>query len=248
MPGRAARDRRSRAGRCLRSPTAARSGSSSRLIRRLRPAIVHTHQAKAGWIGRMAAAAAGVPGIVHTYHGHTFRGYFSWPWSLIARSLERRAARQSTALIAQAESQKDDLETFLGKDARGKTRVIPPGVEMPDAPSARRRDSGAPASRGSPPRPSTGSRAASTGRRRPRAAGFDLPWPARRDEVTVEQAGPGRPWATIETRAAIPLTRADDRRLSHHQDHHAGRDAHAGAPPAATTSCASGSRSTPSAT
>lgn len=114
------------------------------LIRRLRPAIVHTHQAKAGWLGRMAAAAAGVPAIVHTYHGHTFRGYFSWPWSQIARSLERRAARKSTALIAQADSQKDDLETFLGKDARGKTRVIPPGVEMPDAPSARRRDSGAP--------------------------------------------------------------------------------------------------------
>jgi glycosyltransferase involved in cell wall biosynthesis len=114
------------------------------LIRRLRPAIVHTHQAKAGWLGRMAAAAAGVPVIVHTYHGHTFRGYFSWPWSLIARGLERRAARKSTALVAQAESQADDLETFLGKDARAKTRVIPPGVEMPDAAPARRREPGAP--------------------------------------------------------------------------------------------------------
>lgn len=115
------------------------------LIRRVRPAVVHTHQAKAGWLGRMAAAAAGVPVVVHTYHGHTFRGYFSWPWSQIARALERRAAGKSTALIAQAASQADDLEAFLGEAARAKTRVIAPGVEMPRAAPLRRREPGAPA-------------------------------------------------------------------------------------------------------
>jgi glycosyltransferase involved in cell wall biosynthesis len=100
-------------------------------LRELRPSVVHTHQAKAGWIGRMAAAAAGVPAIVHTYHGHTFRGYFRWPWSSVFLMLERRAARRSSALIVQAAAQADDVEKFLGAEARAKIRVIAPGVEMP---------------------------------------------------------------------------------------------------------------------
>jgi glycosyltransferase involved in cell wall biosynthesis len=108
------------------------------LFRRERPAIVHTHHAKAGWIGRMAAASAGVPVIVHTYHGHTFREYFRWPKSAVLRALERRAALSSTALIAQAESQRDDVGTFLGPAARERTRVIPPGIELPpDVPEPR---------------------------------------------------------------------------------------------------------------
>ncbi len=41
-----------------------------RLIRQIRPPIVHTHTAKAGALGRVAARLAGVPVVVHTYHGH----------------------------------------------------------------------------------------------------------------------------------------------------------------------------------
>jgi glycosyltransferase involved in cell wall biosynthesis len=103
------------------------------LFERIRPSIVHTHQAKAGWVGRMAAARAGVPVVVHTYHGHTFRGYFPWPQSTLFLALERMAARRSTALIAQADAQAADVRAYLGADARSRVRVIAPGVELDDA-------------------------------------------------------------------------------------------------------------------
>src|SRR5262249_12453211 len=48
-----------------------------RVMRRVRPDIVHTHKAKAGAIGRLTAILAGVGTRVHTYHGHVFHGYFS---------------------------------------------------------------------------------------------------------------------------------------------------------------------------
>ena len=48
-----------------------------RLIKKEKPDIVHTHTAKAGALGRLAAFLAGVPVRIHTFHGHVFDGYFS---------------------------------------------------------------------------------------------------------------------------------------------------------------------------
>jgi len=45
------------------------------LLRKVRPDILHTHMAKAGWLGRIAARALGIP-CVHTYHGNIFTGHF----------------------------------------------------------------------------------------------------------------------------------------------------------------------------
>ncbi len=48
-----------------------------RIMRTVRPSVVQTHTAKAGMLGRVAAKLAGVPVIVHTFHGHVLTGYFS---------------------------------------------------------------------------------------------------------------------------------------------------------------------------
>ena len=48
-----------------------------KLIKEFKPDIVHTHAAKPGAIGRLAASAMNVPAIVHTFHGHIFHSYFN---------------------------------------------------------------------------------------------------------------------------------------------------------------------------
>ena len=100
-----------------------------RLLRAWRPTIVHTHTAKAGLLGRLAARAAGVPMVVHTYHGHVLRGYFSPAKTAFFRWLETRLASLADALVAVSESVKDDL-VGLGVARAEKIRVIPLGLEL----------------------------------------------------------------------------------------------------------------------
>jgi len=100
-----------------------------RLMRAWRPAIVHTHTAKAGLLGRLAARAARVPTVVHTFHGHVLRGYFSPPKQALFRRLETLLAATSDALVAVSESVKQDL-VDLGVARASKIRVIPLGLEL----------------------------------------------------------------------------------------------------------------------
>jgi glycosyltransferase involved in cell wall biosynthesis len=86
-----------------------------RLIRRLRPQILHTHTAKAGAIGRFAALAAGdarPPIVVHTFHGHVLRGYFDPARTAVFKTIERRLARSTTRLVAVSPEVRDDLVAF----------------------------------------------------------------------------------------------------------------------------------------
>jgi len=102
------------------------------LIRRERPQIVHTHTAKAGTVGRLAALLAGgrrPPIVVHTFHGHVLRGYFGPVRSRFFRWLERWLARHTTALVAVSPQVRDDL-VALGVAPPEKFAVIRLGIEL----------------------------------------------------------------------------------------------------------------------
>lgn len=102
------------------------------IIRRERPTILHTHTAKAGAVGRIAAVLAGrarPPIIVHTFHGHVLRGYFSPLTTLAFRTLERWLARISTTLVAVSPEVRDDL-VRLRVAPQSKFVVIRLGIEL----------------------------------------------------------------------------------------------------------------------
>jgi glycosyltransferase involved in cell wall biosynthesis len=102
------------------------------LIRELRPEILHTHTAKAGTIGRLAAMLAGdaaPPIVVHTFHGHVLRGYFGPVRSNLFRLLERFLATRTTALVAVSPEVRDDL-VALGIAPPEKFTVVRLGIEL----------------------------------------------------------------------------------------------------------------------
>ncbi|MCU0253442.1 MAG: glycosyltransferase, partial [Acidobacteria bacterium] len=74
------------------------------LFRRERPDVVHTNSSKAGILGRFAAAAAGVPIIVHTVHGWGFHAWQSRRTHALFVALERAAARVTTQIVAVSEA------------------------------------------------------------------------------------------------------------------------------------------------
>jgi glycosyltransferase involved in cell wall biosynthesis len=100
-----------------------------RLMRAYRPQVVHTHAAKAGLLGRLAARAAGVPVVVHTYHGHVLRGYFGPAQTAFYRRLEALMAGWSDALVTVSAEVKRDL-VELGVARSDRFRVVPLGLEL----------------------------------------------------------------------------------------------------------------------
>jgi Glycosyltransferase Family 4 len=63
-----------------------------RLMRQERPHVVHTHTAKAGFVGLLAARLARVPVVVHTFHGHVLHGYYGPRKTQLLRRMERGLA------------------------------------------------------------------------------------------------------------------------------------------------------------
>ena len=104
----------------------------SRLVRDERPHILHTHTAKAGTIGRLAALLSGSarpPIVVHTFHGHILSGYFDPVRASMFRLLERGLAHVATALVAVSPEVRDELVRF-GVAPSSKFVVIRLGIEL----------------------------------------------------------------------------------------------------------------------
>ena len=100
-----------------------------RLVRRIRPHIVHTHTAKAGLLGRVAARCAGVPVIVHTFHGHILDGYFSALKTRVILATERVLARFTDRIISVSDAvRRELLAKRIGRPERH--TVVPLGLDL----------------------------------------------------------------------------------------------------------------------
>ena len=102
-----------------------------RLFRRERPTIVHTHTAKAGTLGRLAAFLAGVPIRIHTFHGHVLGGdYFSPSVTRFYLEVERQLARISSRLVVLTRGQREEMSQKLAVAPEDRFSVIPLGLAL----------------------------------------------------------------------------------------------------------------------
>lgn len=108
-----------------------------RLIREWRPDVVHTHTAKAGALGRLAAALSNATksrrarcAVVHTFHGHVFSGYFGRATSFAVRIAERGLSRVTDRIVTISESQRRDIVERYRIAAPERVTVVPLGLEL----------------------------------------------------------------------------------------------------------------------
>jgi glycosyltransferase involved in cell wall biosynthesis len=100
-----------------------------RELRRLRPQVVHTHGAKAGAVGRVAARLVRTPAVVHTFHGHVLAGYFGPAKERAFRLIERGLSHACDRIIAVSDEVRDDLiELRIANPS--KIEVIGVGFDM----------------------------------------------------------------------------------------------------------------------
>jgi glycosyltransferase involved in cell wall biosynthesis len=107
-----------------------------RAIRTFKPHIVHTHMAKAGLLGRLAAITANLgrgqkrARIVHTYHGHVLDGYFSPLKTSLFINLERLLARGTDAIVAISPAVRGELSGGYRIGHDGQYHVVPLGFDL----------------------------------------------------------------------------------------------------------------------
>ncbi|MBW1766970.1 MAG: glycosyltransferase family 4 protein [Deltaproteobacteria bacterium] len=106
-------------------------------IKRFRPHIIHTHTAKAGAVGRLAAISLNVsrkPGdrirLVHTFHGHIFHSYFGFLKTFIFIQIERFLAKFTDRIIVISPLQKRDICERFRIAGPEKVRIIPLGFDL----------------------------------------------------------------------------------------------------------------------
>jgi len=101
-----------------------------KLIKEFKPDIVHTHAAKSGALGRLAAKHSNVPVIVHTFHGHVFHSYFNSLKTNFFIRTERYLGGLSDAIVAISDVQKKELSGDFRIALPEKFKVIPLGLDL----------------------------------------------------------------------------------------------------------------------
>lgn len=105
-----------------------------RLIRRERPAIVHTHSAKAGFLGRLAAWLCHTPAVIHTFHGLPFHDFMSARRKRVYLLLDRLVMRMTDAFLAVAPRvAREAVEQRIAPP--GSLTVVPSAVELDQIPT-----------------------------------------------------------------------------------------------------------------
>jgi glycosyltransferase involved in cell wall biosynthesis len=99
-------------------------------IREFKPQIIHTHTAKAGFLGRIASIVSFHRSIrVHTFHGHLLNGYFGPLKRLLVVVAEKSLAVFTQQLLAVGDKVRQDLLAVgIGKEE--KFGLMPPGLEI----------------------------------------------------------------------------------------------------------------------
>jgi glycosyltransferase involved in cell wall biosynthesis len=108
-----------------------------RRLRAFKPHIVHTHMAKAGAVGRLAALAynrtAGGHAratVVHTYHGHVLEGYFGAAKTRLFLAAERQLAGITDCIVAISPRIRDELVHGFKIGRQEQYRVVPLGFDL----------------------------------------------------------------------------------------------------------------------
>ncbi|MCW5907804.1 MAG: glycosyltransferase [Chitinophagales bacterium] len=101
-----------------------------KIIEEFKPDIVHTHAAKAGAVGRLAAIHSGVKVIVHTFHGHVFHSYFNPVKTRMFLGIERYLAKRTTRIIAISSLQLNELVNVYSIAPANKFSVVPLGFDL----------------------------------------------------------------------------------------------------------------------
>lgn len=101
--------------------------------------VCHTHSAKAGALGRMAAERAGTPRVVHTFHGFPFHEFQSRARRAAYVGIERYLARRTDIFLAVGGAVAAEA-VRRGIAVPERVRVINPAIEPsagPASPAAR---------------------------------------------------------------------------------------------------------------
>jgi glycosyltransferase involved in cell wall biosynthesis len=107
----------------------------NRLLARIDPAIVATHTAKAGALGRAAGlwrclARRERIRLVHTFHGHVFHHYFSDPVTRAFVAIERLLASFTDMIVTVSPTIRSQLIEEYQIAAADKVRVVPLGFDF----------------------------------------------------------------------------------------------------------------------